>query len=322
VNDWLPLLLVVVDLWVAVPLGLAVVVYVRGWRRLHRRVPQRFGAGRLTAFVGGMVAIGAALESPLHALGAQWLQAHMVQHLVLMMVAPPLLWLGAPLLPMLSGLPKPLLHRWVGPLVAWPPLTRVGQWLVRPAVAWAVFVGSTWVWHTPTLYERALASEGWHDAQHACFLATALLFWWPVVQPWPRRPVVPSWGIVLYLILADLQNTVLSAWLVFAERVIYPSYAAVSHPWGISALNDQAAAGAIMWVPGSVAFLIPVAWMVGQLLSPKGSQIIVLRHQPVVDGGVGRGSTHQGEASCTQRSRTRHMGHSRMSSSSVGGSVA
>ena len=103
-SDWLPLLLVVVDLWVAVPLGLAVVVYVRGWRRLHRRVPQRFGAGPLAAFVGGMVAIGAALESPLHALGAQWLQAHMVQHLLLMLVAPPLLCLGAPLLPMLSGL--------------------------------------------------------------------------------------------------------------------------------------------------------------------------------------------------------------------------
>ena len=283
------------DLWVEVPLGLAVIVYVRGWRRLHRRVPQRFGTRRLSAFVGGMVVISTALESPLHALGAQLLQAHMVQHLLLMMVAPPLLWLGAPLLPMLYGLPKRLLHRWVGPLFAWPPITRIGQSLVHPAVAWVVFVGSTWVWHTPALYERALASECWHYAQHACFLATALLFWWPVVQPWPSRPVVPPWGIVLYLILADLQNTVLSAWLVFAERLLYPSYAAVSRPWGISALNDQAAAGAIMWVPGSVAFLLPVAWMVGQLLSPKGSQIIVLCRQHVVDGGVRRGSTHQGE---------------------------
>jgi putative membrane protein len=192
------------DLWVEVPLGLAVLVYVRGWRRLHRRVPQRFGAGRIAAFVGGMVAISTALESPLHTLGAQLLQAHMVQHLLLMMVAPPLLWLGAPLLPMLYGLPKPLLHRWVGPLFAWPLLTRSCRWLVRLPVAWVVFVGSTWVWHTPALYERALASECWHYAQHACFLATALAFWWPVVQPWPNRLVVPPWGIVLYLILADL----------------------------------------------------------------------------------------------------------------------
>jgi len=117
------------------------------------------------------------------------------------------------------------------------------------------------------------------------------------VQPWPRRPVVSPWGIVLYLILADLQNTVLSAWLVFAERVIYPSYAAVSHPWGISALNDQAAAGAIMWVPGSIAFLVPVAWMVGQLLSPQSPHTVVLRRHHVVDGSVRLGSTHQGEAS-------------------------
>jgi cytochrome c oxidase assembly factor CtaG len=224
------------------------------------------------------------------------MQAHMAQHLLLMMVAPPLLWLGAPLLPMLSGLPKPLLHRWVGPLFASPPLTRIGQWLVHPAVAWVLFVGSTWVWHTPALYERALASEGWHYARHACFLATALAFWWPVVQPWPSRPVVPPWGIVLYLALADLQNTVLSAWLVFAERLIYPSYATVSRPWGISALNDQMAAGAIMWVPGSIAFLLPVAWLVGQLLSPKRPHIVVLGCQPVVDDGLRRGCTHQGEA--------------------------
>jgi cytochrome c oxidase assembly factor CtaG len=286
-----------VDLWVAVPLGLAVVVYMRGWRRLHRRLPERFGVGRLAAFVGGMVAIGAALESPLHSLGAQLLQAHMVQHLLLMMVAPPLLWLGAPLLPMLSGLPIRLLRRWVGALIAWPPVTRSCRWLVRLPVAWVVFVASTWFWHSPPLYERALAAESWHYAQHVCFLATALAFWWPVVRPWPSRAAAPRGAIVLYLVLADLQNTVLSAWLVFAGRVIYPSYAAVSHPWGISALNDQAAAGAIMWVPGSVAFLIPVAWMVGQLLSPKGSQTIGLRHQPLVDGGVRLGSTHQGEAS-------------------------
>ena len=98
------------DLWVAVPLGLAVVCYLRGWLRPHQRVPQRFVAGRLAAFCGGIVAINAALESPLHALGARLLQAHMVQHLLLMMVAPPLLWLGAPLLSILSGLPRQLRH--------------------------------------------------------------------------------------------------------------------------------------------------------------------------------------------------------------------
>ena len=260
------------DPWVAVPLALAAGIYVCGWLRLHTQVPQRCGAGRLAAFLGGLAAIAVALGSPLHALGAQLLQAHMLQHLLLMMVAPPLLWLGTPLLPLLQGLPRGILRTCVGPLFAWPALTHVCRWLVHPPVAWVVYVGGTWVWHTPALYERALASEFWHEAQHVCFLVTALAFWWPVVQPWPSRPQLSSWGIVLYLVLADLQNTVLCAWLVFAERLIYPSYAAVPRLWGISALDDQAAAGALMWVPGSVAFLLPVAWSVGQMLSPnKGS---------------------------------------------------
>jgi cytochrome c oxidase assembly factor CtaG len=268
------------DPWVAAPLALAAGIYVRGWLRLHARVPQRFGAGCLAAFLGGLAAIAVALASPLHALGAQLLQAHMLQHLLLMMVAPPLLWLGAPLLPLLHGLPRGILRTWVGRLFAWPALTYVGQWLVHPPVAWVVYVGSTWAWHTPALYERALAAEFWHEAQHVCFLATALAFWWPVVPPWPSRPLLPPWGIVLYLLLADLQNTVLSAWLVFAERLIYPSYATVPRLWGIAALDDQAAAGALMWVPGSVAFLLPIAWVVGQMLSPNKTSRRGLRPPP------------------------------------------
>ena len=224
--------------------------------------------------MGGLAAILVALESPLHPLAERLLQAHMVQHLLLLMVAPPLIWLGTPLLPLLRGLPGRTLRVWAGRLLARPALVRLGRGLAHPVAAWMAFVGSTWAWHTPGLYERALAAESWHYAQHVCFLATGLAFWWPVVRPWPSRVAAPRWAIVLYLVLADLQNTVLAAWLVFAERVIYPSYAAVSHPWGSSALSDQAAAGAIMWVPGSIAFLVPVAWTVGRLLSPKGSQRI------------------------------------------------
>src|SRR4030095_16655957 len=140
-NGGIPLLFDswTVNPWVAGPLALTAGIYLRGWLRLHARVPQRFGAGHLAAFLGVLMAIAVAVESPLHALGAQLLQAHMVQHLLLMMVAPPLLWLGAPLLPMLSGLPTHLLHRWVGALFAWSPLTRSCRWLVRLPVAWVVF---------------------------------------------------------------------------------------------------------------------------------------------------------------------------------------
>ena len=103
------------------------------------------------------------------------------------------------------------------------------------------------------------ALEFWHDVQHICFLGTGLLFWWPVVQPWPSRLRWPRWTMIPYLLLADIQNTALSAFLIFSERVLYPTYAAVPRLWGISVLDDQAAAGAIMWVPGSVIFLVPVA---------------------------------------------------------------
>src|SRR5215813_8318112 len=156
------------DPWITAPLALAAGIYLRGWIRLHLQVPQRFGAGRLASFLGGLAAIAVALAAPLHALAAQLLQAHMVQHLLLMMVAPPLIWLGAPLLPVLHGMPKCLLHMSVGRLFASPLLTRSCRWLVRPVVVWVLFVGSTWAWHTPTLYGRALASEVWHYAQHTC----------------------------------------------------------------------------------------------------------------------------------------------------------
>jgi cytochrome c oxidase assembly factor CtaG len=282
------------DLWVVAPLALAAGVYLRGWWRLHAQAPRRFGAGRLAAFLGCLAALAVALGSPLHALGGQLLQAHMVQHLLLMMVAPPLLWLGAPPLPMLQGLPRNL-RVWVGPFFTWPAFTRFGRWVVHPPMAWVVYVGSAWAWHTPPLYERALASEFWHYAQHTCFFATALAFWWPVVRPWPSRPTVQPWAVVLYLILADLQNTVLSAWLVFAERLIYPSYAAASRLWGVSALDDQAAAGAIMWVPGSLAFLLPLAWIVGQILSPKGAHAIGLDYRHVASGRVRFRGSYNGE---------------------------
>ena len=112
-------------------------------------------------------------------------------------------------------------------------------------------------WHTPRLYELALASSSWHEVEHACFFLASLIFWWPVIQPWPSHARWPRWALVPYLLIGDLQNTVLSAILVFSDRVIYPSYASMPRLFGFSALHDQAAAGAIMWVIGGFAFVVP-----------------------------------------------------------------
>jgi cytochrome c oxidase assembly factor CtaG len=245
--------------WVTVPLLLVGLLYLRGWSELRRRLPRRFALWRLIVFQTGLLTLFLALASPLHELSELLLQFHMIQHLLLMMVAPPLLLLGAPILPLLRGLPPPVLKNGLGSLFASTMLQRLGHFLTHPIVGLAAFTVGNVAWHLPVLYELALGSEFWHYVQHLCFLGTGLLFWWPVVQPWPSRLRWPRWAIIPYLLFADVQNTALSAFLIFSERVLYPTYAAVPRLWGISALDDQAAAGAIMWVPGSVIFLIPVA---------------------------------------------------------------
>ena len=254
------------DPWVIVPLLLVATVYLRGWFDLHCRVPHRFGRAQLGAYLAGLFALFLALASPIDSFAALLLQVHMIQHLLLIVVAPPLVWLGAPLLPVLRGLPEPVRHSWVAPFLRSPLLRRCWAWLTQPAVAWVLFIGATWLWHVPALYELGLRSASWHYVEHACFFGTALLFWFPVVQPFPSRPRFSRWVIVPYLLLADIQNTILSAILAFADKVIYPHYAAGPRLWGLSALDDQAAAGVIMWVPGSLVYLIPIAWLAPRLL--------------------------------------------------------
>jgi hypothetical protein len=112
-------------------------------------------------------------------------------------------------------------------------------------------------WHLPRFYELGLRSQGWHQVEHACFFFGGLLFWWPVVQVWPSHSRTPRWAIIPYLLLADLVNTGLSVFLIFSKHVVYPSYALAPRLWGTSALGDQAIAGGIMWVPGSIVFLVP-----------------------------------------------------------------
>jgi cytochrome c oxidase assembly factor CtaG len=254
--------------WIIVLLLLAATIYLRGWWQLHRRMPRRFSLWRLIAFQAGLFTLFLALSSPVHELSELLLQFHMVQHLALMMMVAPLLLLGAPILPLLRGLPRPVLQYGLSHLFGATPLQKVAHFLTHPLFCLLAFTVSTVAWHVPNLYELALRSEFYHDVQHVCFLSTGLLFWWPVVQPWPSRRRWPLWTMIPYLLFADIQNTALSAFLIFSERVLYPTYAIVPRLWGISVLDDQAAAGAIMWVPGSVIFLLPVAVLAIRLLNP------------------------------------------------------
>lgn len=262
--------------WLLVGVALAALVYLRGWRLLRATNSRQFDIARLACFQGALVVILVALVSPLDALGELRLSLHMLQHLLLMMVAPPLFWLGAPGLPLLRGLPQYVQREWIGPFLRPGPVQSVLHACTHPVVCWIVPIVSVWLWHLPALYERALSNSAWHVAEHLTFLGAGLLFWWPVIQPYPSTARWSRWAMVPFLLMADVQNTVFSAIFCFAPEVIYAHYGALPRFGTYDALADQALAGAIMWIPGSVLYLAPVAWLLFSLLG-NGSKAAAAR---------------------------------------------
>jgi putative membrane protein len=260
---------------VPIPFTLAVLLtaifYLRGWRHFRLASAHAIPAWRAASFLVGVFSIWLAVGSPLALLDEQLLTAHMVQHLLLMTIAPALILTGAPAMPMLHGLPQAFVQSVVGPVLRWPPLQFIGRVLSQPAVCWLAAAAALVGWHVPAAFNVALQSEGWHIVEHSSFLATGFLFWWPVIQPWPSVPVWPRWSILLYLFVATLPCDILSAYLTFCDRVIYPAYLSASAPrlFGLSALEDQECAGALMWTCITVIFLVPAARLTLQLLAPN-----------------------------------------------------
>ncbi len=215
----------------------------------------------------GLFAVWFALASPLDTFGPFILTAHMLQHMMLMMVAPPLILLGEPLIPIVRGIPRFAAREFAGPFLNWPQAQRTGLALTNPVTALLLMGTVMFAWHVPAPYEFALRSNFWHEVEHACFFFASIIFWWPVIQPWPSQARWPRWAMVPYLVIADLQNTALSAVLVFADKTLYPSYAAGPSLFGLTPQEDQAAAGAMMWVIGSLAFIVPAVLIAVQCLS-------------------------------------------------------
>ena len=255
--------------WTTLALLLTAVVYVRGWLLIGKTRPEQFPEWRLGSFLAGLFSLFLAVASPFDTLDGQLLSAHMVQHFLFMSVAPPLLLLGAPQVPLLRGLPRIFVRRVLGPFFRMHWLKQVGRFLTSLKPAWLAMNLSYIGWHVPAAYELALRSENWHNLEHACFFFTSVMFWWPILRPWPTRQKELRWMLIPYILAADIVNTGLSAFLCFAGRPIYPSYVMQTNPLGMSALNDQAAAGAFMWVFGSTIFLIPAFWITHRLLSSK-----------------------------------------------------
>jgi putative membrane protein len=256
------------------------VVYTRGWLRIRRTRPEQFPRWRLYCFLGGLLALFIAVSSPLDTFSESLLFMHMAQHWVLMSIAPPLVIFGAPVVPMMRGLPRWIIRRPLRPFFKTRALHRIGGFLTRPRVAWLAMNAAYLGWHIPRAYEFALSSENWHNCEHACFFFTNLLFWWPIIQPWPARPRFSRWMLIPYLGLADIVNTGIAGFLCFCGRLLYPSYEAVPRAFGLSALNDQVAAGAFMWICGSMVYMIAGVVIIAQLLSSRPEN----RREPVPPG--------------------------------------
>ncbi|MSR27994.1 MAG: hypothetical protein EXS03_00245 [Phycisphaerales bacterium] len=269
------------DPWLLGGVAAIAFIYARGARRFVGRV-SGFPWWRPWCFGAGIVVLVVALASPLDALGHLLLYVHMAQHWLLIMVVAPLILLGAPGIPVLRGLPEVIRRDALGPFLASRKVRRVFAGLVHPVTGWTAMALATWLWHWPPLYGAALESPAIHRLEHASFLVGAMLFWWPVISPWPWRRRWPRIALVGYLLAADVQNTIFCAILTFSGSVLYPSYAATSPAMGWDALRDQHVAGALMWTAGQVVVLPTAMWLVIGAL--KGERRSARRERGVYAG--------------------------------------
>ena len=259
--------------WATTGLLVTALIYLRGWRRIRQTRPLIFPPWRAWCFLCGLLTLWLAIASPLDALDGLLLTAHMTQHLILMSVAPPLLLLGAPAVPLLRGLPQSVLRDGLGPFFRTPVLHEFIRFITHPVFAWLAMNLAYIGWHVPQAYELALRSPGWHQVEHACFFgyfAVVLVPGDPTLAQ--REPLVALDHVAVSGGRRPRKYCAWPAFLTFAGRVLYPSYAAVPRIFGFSALGDQAAAGALMWVLGSIFFLIPLVAIAIHLLSPQPSR--------------------------------------------------
>jgi cytochrome c oxidase assembly factor CtaG len=233
-------------------------------RRGRRHTISRW---HIASFVSGLLALLLALESPLDTFDTRLFAIHMAQHLLLLMVAPPLLLLGKPVPVLLRGLPRSLVRRVARAHARTPWLRRLTRRLTSPLVTWPLYVGDLLVWHMPTPYAATLQQASVHVLEHLCFLGTGLLFWWVIVEPLPGPPRLHHGVRLLYAWATVLPTTALGALFTFAGTPWYPFYAAEPRLWGISVLDDQRLGGLLMWLPGDMMYVVAAALLFFAMLA-------------------------------------------------------
>jgi putative membrane protein len=231
--------------------GIAALWALYEWRvRVHRAptaTPEELAGptpGRRALFVSGLLVLFLSLNGPLHDLSDYYLfSGHMVQHLMLTLVVPPLLILGTPGWMLRPALAIPWVETWA-------------RRLTEARAAFMIFNVVLAGWHLPPLYNLAMANHNVHIVEHLMFLASATLMWWPLTSQMPELPRLAYPGQMLYCFLMTIPMSVVAFCIALADHLLYPAYSAVPRLWGITPMVDQSTGGLIMWVPGTLFFLI------------------------------------------------------------------
>ena len=278
------------SLLIAALLIFTALTYLHGWIRIRKLGRETIAGWRATSFVTGLFLIGTAVASPVAALDHELLTAHMVQHLLLMTLAPACLLLGEPLFALSYALPHLPRKSVAFRAFRWVPVERLGKLLGQPVFCWIAATATLVAWHIPALFTVGMQSEVWHALEHVSFFVAGLLFWWPVIRPWPSAAGWPRWSTVLYLFLATLPCDILSGFLVFCDRVVYTVYLATPPRCGISALDDQQRAAALMWTCVTLIYLVAAAIVAVRLLSvrsPEEKDLMRLEMPATMTAGTG-----------------------------------
>jgi cytochrome c oxidase assembly factor CtaG len=249
-------------------LGLAATIHLAGrWRLKRQGSAQLVNPWRSVAYLGGLAVLWIALMSPIDVLSGQYFFMHMVQHLLLVMIAPPLLLIGNPMPIMLWGLPTGLrleVGRWLRPDSEF---RRVVQALTKPGLVWLYFVAVLVGWHDPRAYNLTLESELAHDLEHLTFFGTAMLFWWHVIGAAPRIHRRLSRGVRIgYTLSVVPPNALTGITIAFASEPIYSYYTTVPRLGEMTVLEDQMLGGVIMWIPGSMMYIVAALILLAQIV--------------------------------------------------------
>jgi cytochrome c oxidase assembly factor CtaG len=252
-------------------LGLAAALHLAGRWRLRRRGGKNLVAPwRSAAYLGGLVVVAVALMSPIDTLASQFFYMHMIQHLLLVMVAPVLLWIADPMPVAMWGLPTTLrreVGNWLKPGAAF---RRTLRAVTTPGLTWIYFVVVLVGWHDPNAYNAALESDLVHDLEHLTFFGTAMLFWWHLIGAAPHiHKPLSRWMRVAYALSVVPANMLVGVAISFATRPIYSFYTRVARPGTMTILQDQMLAGVLMWIPGSMMYILAALVFLAQLLGEE-----------------------------------------------------